>query len=133
MDKVHSKICENCNLEFKSDYKLNNHMCRIEVRNPTCGDSYLKNWIIFDGCSIIFSRNLKKEIVYLHSQKCIDGVNSCPDLLPGYDSDIINYDGEIWHAPLDDFFSDGEVKWRILKCKFGINIQRRNTYTYRKN
>ena len=108
-------------------------MCRIEVRNPTCGDSYLKNWIIFDGCSIIFSRNLKKEIVYLHSQKCIDGVNSCPDLLPGYDSDIINYDGEIWHAPLDDFFSDGEVKWRILKCKFGINIQRRNTYTYRKN
>ena len=97
--------CQNCNLVFKSQKKLNDHMCRIPVLNPSCGDSYIKNWVIFDGCSRIFSKSLETEIVFLHSQNCINNIKSCPDLLPDYEIDMVNYDGEIWHAPLSEFFS----------------------------
>ena len=54
-----------------------------------------------------------KEIVFLHCQQCIDGVNSCSDLLPGYDSEMVNSDREIWHAAVVDFISGG------VTCTFG--------------
>ena len=103
MDNVHSNICEKCNLEFQSKKKLSDHMCRIHVLNPTCGDSYMKNLTIFESCTRIFSRSLITEVIYVHSQQCIDKMKSCSDMLASYKSDIFNYDGEIWHAPLSDF------------------------------
>ena len=51
----HAFACENCKLTFKNQRKLSEHMCRIPILNPTCGDAYMKNWIIFDGCTRIFS------------------------------------------------------------------------------
>ena len=93
--------CDTCNLAFESERKLSNHMCRINITNPACGDSYMKNWIISNGCTRVFSTSLQTEIVFLHSQQCIDGVKSCPDILPDYDSDMVNYDGEVWHASVN--------------------------------
>ena len=123
MEKFHLIICENCSLEFKSDKKLSDHMCRIHILNPSCGDSYTKNWTIFEGCTRIFSKFLEKEVVYLHSQQCIDNLKSCPDMLKSYDTDIFNYDGEIWHAPISEFFSEGKMKWGSLSSHFDINIE----------
>ena len=102
---VHTFPCKNCNLSFKSERKLSGHMCRIHILNPICGDSYMKNWIIFEGCTRIYSTSLEREIVYFHSKQCIN-VKWCPDMLPYWDSDMVNYDGniDIWHAPLKDFF-----------------------------
>ena len=83
----------------------------------------MKNWTIFDHCTRIFSTNLEKETVYLHSEHCIN-VKRCPDMLPYWDDiDMANFDGEIWHAPLNDFFSEGKISWKSLKCHFGINIE----------
>ena len=96
--------CNNCKKEFISERKLQDHMCRIDVLNPICGDSYLKNWIIFDACTRIFSTSLKEEVVFLHTQKCIDDVKRCSDMLPYYDNDMVNCDGKIWHAHITDFF-----------------------------
>ena len=48
-------------------------------------------------------------------------------MLPDYDFDMANYDGEIRHAPLSEFFSEGDINWKKLKGHFGINIQWRNT------
>ena len=39
----------------------------------------------------------------------------------------IHYDGEFWHAPLNDFFSDGEVNWEGLDGKFDFNIIQTST------
>ena len=78
---VHTFPCKNCNLSFKSERKLSEHMCRIHILNPICGDSYMKNWIIFEGCTRIYSTSLEREIVYLHSKQCIN-VKWCPDMLP---------------------------------------------------
>ena len=80
-------------------------MCRIDVLNSTCGDSYLKNWIIFDACTRIFSKRLKEEVVLLHRQNCIDDVKRCSDMLLYYDNDI---------SHITDFFSDGEINWKAL-------------------
>ena len=88
----HSFLCKNCNLTFNSENKLSEHMCRIPILNPTSGDSYMKNYTIFEGCTRIFSTNLQREIVYLHSEQCIN-VKWCPDMLPYWDSDMVNFDG----------------------------------------
>ena len=98
-------------------------MCRIHITNPACGDSYTKNWIIYNGCTRVFSTFLENEIVFLHCRQCIDGVNSCSDLLPDYDSEMVNSDGEIWHAAVVDFISDGKINWEELRANFGINIR----------
>ena len=120
---IHNIPCENCNLTFNSDRKLSEHMCRMHILNPTCGDAYMKNWTIFDRCTRIFSKNLEKETVYLHSEQCIN-VKRCPDMLPYWDDiDMANFDGEIWHAPLNDFFSEGKISWKSLKCHFGVDIE----------
>ena len=58
----HSFACENCKLTFKNQKKLSEHMCRIPILNPTCGDAYMKNWIIFDGCTRIFSTSQEREL-----------------------------------------------------------------------
>ena len=81
MTYSHTFFCNTCKLEFESQKKLESHMCRIHITNPACGDSYTKNWIISRGCTRVFSTFLKKEIVFLHCQQCIDGVNSCSDLM----------------------------------------------------
>ena len=81
----------------------------------------MKNWMIFDGCTRIFSKNLQREIVYLHSEQCINE-KWCPDMLPYWDSEMVNYDGAIWHAPIIKFFNEGKISWTSLRSHFGINI-----------
>ena len=119
---VHTFPCKNCNLNFKSERKLSEHMCRIHILNPVCGDLYMKNYIIFEECTRIFSTRLEREIVYLHSNQCIN-IKWCPDMLPYWESDTVNYDGnmDIWHAPLNEFFSEGQIIWKKLRSHFGIN------------
>ena len=119
----HKLCCDLCNLDFESDRKLKNHTCKILVSNPSCGDSYTKNWILSHGCTRVFSHSLKREIVFLHSQQCVDGVKSCPDILSDYDIEMVNYDGEIWHDCVDKFISEGKIDWEDLRANFGINIK----------
>ena len=84
----------------------------------------MKNWIIFEGCTRIFSTSLEREIVYLHSKQCIN-VKWCPDMLPYWDTDMVNYDGNIdmWHAPLKEKISEGKISWEKLRSHFGIKIE----------
>ena len=109
----HKHTCVTCNLSFKSESKLDRHMCRTEVQNPACGEYYMKNWFISNGCTRIFSSILEKEVLFLHSQQCIDGVNGCQDMLSYYH--MVKYDGEVWHAPLSDYFFEGKISWDKLQ------------------
>ena len=121
----HAFVCDVCELIFKNEVKLNTHVCRITVANPTYGDYYIKNWIISKSCARIFSNSQKLEVAFLHSPQCINHTNTCQDLisdiqLPNY---IGNYLGHpVWHAPLDDFFSNGSIHWELLSNKFSIKI-----------
>ena len=117
---THKYTCVICNLSFKSESKLECHMCRTEVKNPTCGEYYMKNWFISNGCTRIFSSILETEILFLHSQQCIDGVNGCQDMLSYYH--MVKYDGEVWHAPISEYFFEGKISWEKLQKNFSFNI-----------
>ena len=107
--------CEVCDLTFNSESKLKSHVCQIIVINPAYGDYYTKDLIINIGCTVIFSKSEESEVLILHSQQCLNGINRCPDL-PAH-----NYDGDTWHAPLNDFFSEGKIIWENLG-NFSIRI-----------
>ena len=97
----HEYKCDVCELTFQSDTKLKTHMCRVHVKNPTCGDHYTRNYIVWKCCTVIFSKSKEQEVVYLHSEQCFDNSNRCSDLYPSYH--MTNYDGEAYHTPLNDF------------------------------
>ena len=59
-----------CNLTFKSEGKLKEHMCRIHIENPTYGYMYMKNWIVHMNCTTIYDRNKQVEVALLHSAEC---------------------------------------------------------------
>ena len=117
----HAFVCEECDVIFKNKVKLQTHMCRIIVRNPTWGDYYMKNWVIAKTCARIFSSSDKKEVLFLHAQECIDLTNSCQDLDSDYD--LPNYYGDTSHAPLKDYFSNGLINWELLHGQFETSIK----------
>ena len=77
----HELLCETCSSNFKSEKKLKEHMCRINILNLEFGQYYMKNWILADGCTRVFSKTLGEEVLFLHSQQCIKKLKSCLDLL----------------------------------------------------
>ena len=116
MKTEHDFKCEICELSFKCDAKIKAHYCRVKVINPTHGDYYTKDWILVNSCTRIFSRSRKCEVLFVHSVQCLNNDRSCSDL-PGH-YHLANYDGEYWHAPLNDFFlrakSAGKICMEIL-------------------
>ena len=117
----HAFSCEVCGIIFKNKVKLQTHMCRIIVKNPTCGDYYTKNWVIAKTCTRVFSSSEKKEVLFLHSEQCIDQSKSCQDLNSDYS--LPNYYGNTFHAPIDDYFTNGLMNWESLHGQFDINIE----------
>ena len=91
-------------------------MCRVHVKNPTCGDHYTRNYIVWKCCTVFFSKSKEQEVVYLHSEQCFDNSNRCSDLYPSYH--MTNYDGEAYHTPLNDFFSNGKIDWNALNGQY---------------
>ena len=116
----HEFRCGTCSYKFKSEKKLKDHMCRVNILNPEFGQYYMKNWILADGCTRVFSKTLGEEVLFLHSQQCIKKLKSCPDLLSYYDIDMVNMDGKIWHAAVNNFISEGKVNWHELGRNFNI-------------
>ena len=117
----HEFSCEICELTFKYEEKLQTHMCRLTLTNPTCGDYYPNHWILVNGCTQIFSCSKKREVLILDCKLCLENKNSCLDLPSYYNS--VNYDGVHWHAPLDTFFSKGKICWDDLHGDFDIRIR----------
>ena len=54
-------------------------------------------------------------------EECLNNEISCSDL-PGH-YHLTNYDGEYWHAPLNDIFCEGKISWEDLHGDFNIRIR----------
>ena len=119
----HKLSCDICDLTFKSESRLTTHMCRVNVKNPTCGDYFTKKWVVAEGCMRFFSTPEEREFLILHSKQCFDNESRCCDMPKHYDNDISNYDGETWHARLEDFFFAGTISWEDLNGDFDIQIR----------
>ena len=60
LSDVYEHKCTLCNYTCKTELKLKNHICKIDIQNPTFGDFYMKNWIVANKCSPIFSSKRKR-------------------------------------------------------------------------
>ena len=114
MQEKHEVQCEDCSEKFKGLNRLKNHMCRLYIGNPSCGDFYVKNWMIKNECVRVFSENLKREIAIIHSEVCLDK-HSCTYVLPEFISQprYIDNSGFI-HLHSSELIIDRNVKWAIL-------------------
>ena len=80
VSKMHDEKCNTCDLAFESRDKLKDHICKINVRNPTHGNCYLKNWILAKGCTPIYNKATKEEIVTLHVDDCLRRISPYAEL-----------------------------------------------------
>ena len=113
--------CDVCSLAFQTEGKYQTHICRVHVKNPECGDYYTRSKFTVNGCTLIFSKSKEREVLYLHSEQCLTNINRCSDIYSGYH--MTNYDGETYHAPLNDFFHEGMIRWEALDGDYDIRIR----------
>ena len=119
MKEHHEVECEYCNVKFSGKKKLKNHMCRNHVKNPSCGDLYMKNWFVKNACVRIFSEQQQKEVATLHSELCVEN-HSCSFLPSNFTSQLIFKDNQdLVHLPASLYFKENlftgfEVKWETL-------------------
>ena len=85
------------------------HTCRVHVLNPEYGEFYTKKWIVYEDCTRKFSRSKETEVLFLHSKKCLEKENTCPDLY-----------GVLWHLPLNGYFSEGKINWSGMEDDYGV-------------
>ena len=110
--------CDVCEYKCKTRSKLKNHMCRMFIENPSFKQLCVKNWIIPNGCTSLFSKKVNQEIAILHSEDCIKNKNQCPDLPDWYPGEHNNYDGSIWHNELGKYLFGRKIDWSILNVDF---------------
>ena len=107
--------CENCNLTCKTKDKLEKHLCRVTVKNPSFCDYYTKNWIVLNRCTPVYHRILKAEVALLHCEDCAQNKNRCIDNFPLWLPAQEDEDGGIWHLEMIRFLKDGRIDWQNLK------------------
>ena len=71
VDDIHGiHRCKECEFEVNDKEKLERHICKLNLQNPSNKSLYMKNWIVKDSCSPVFCNNFKKEVAILHSNDC---------------------------------------------------------------
>ena len=105
--RKHDHKCNACDLAFESKQKIKDHICKISIRNPTHGNCYMTNWILAQGCTPIYNKATKKEIVTLHYEDCWRKISPCAELKPLNQLDI----NDIFHCKVSRFVRNGLVNW----------------------
>ena len=93
--------CDRCELTCKTKLKLKNHICKVEVQNPSYGTLYMKGWYDCHGCTQVYNSTQNKEIAWLHSDHCV--LEEC--------APFRNNSGEIEEAIIED-----EVEHLKMEC-----------------
>ena len=120
MVKFHELLCPQCNCTFAGKKKLDNHMCRIHVENPSSRWFYMKDWFIKDKCIRVFDDESKKEVLLLHSEDCIAN-NACTELPENFQKEISFKDTHgIYHLHSSTYMSLNIVNWEALFMKMSM-------------
>ena len=97
--------CNVCCLAFKTEDRLNKHICRLDVENPTYSEYYIKNWTVANGCTPLFSSTKKIEIAILHSKMCLGGKNICAKR---------TFENTVIHLESEKYLKKGKINWQAL-------------------
>ena len=112
----HENTCLSCNLEFETHDKLKKHKCKIIIHNPEFKYYFVKNWLLTHGCSVLFNRNMKKEVAILHSDTCWNLICPCRELPGWYTRGQTLHDADgVFHVALNEVVKEGKVDWQELE------------------
>ena len=75
----HNFPCPDCLNIFRTAHKLEKHICKLEVENPTYDSFYSRDWMNGNGCNSINSTKLCQEVGILHSEKCVLKISARAD------------------------------------------------------
>ena len=99
----------------KTEEKLENHLCRITVKNPSFCDFYTKNWIAINRCSYMFHIIEKVEVALLHCKDCTENKNRCDNKFPLWLPAQEDEKNGLWHLDLSKYLEDGRLNWQAIK------------------
>ena len=95
--------------------KLDNHLCRVSVRNPAFCNFYIKNWIPVNRCSSIFHRIKKEEVAILHCEDCVTKKIRCGENHPLWFPAQEDREDGSWHFEMKTFLKDGRIDWQNIR------------------
>ena len=109
--------CDDCDHLFKTLDDQENHICKIELKNPVFRNLYLQKFIFLKQCSPIFSQENKKEIALLHCDNCWNFTSYCHKLPAWFFGEPLRDKLGILHLKLTDFVQKMEVDWVALNSE----------------
>ena len=116
--RANMETASNCNISNfmgKTKEKLEKHICRVTVRNPTFRNWYTKEWITINRCTYVFHRTKKIEIALFHCQVCAEKKNRCEGKFPLWLPAQDDIEDGIWHLEMTKFLQDGRLDWEAIK------------------
>ena len=66
----HQYKCDTCDLTFKTELKLRDHICKVEISNPKYATLYMKGWYNANGCTPVYCSKQSTDIAWLHCENC---------------------------------------------------------------
>ena len=73
----HNLNCLECYETFATNEKLNTHICKHEIGNPSFEQFYTRSWMDANNCNKIYCNNIKQEVAILHCKKCAKSERTC--------------------------------------------------------
>ena len=112
--------CKVCHMTIRAESKLNTHMCRVIVKNPTHKSLYMKGWYDNNGCAPIFCKLKNQEFAWLHHKKCfIEPCAARQDFIENSEGEKPN-EMEFANMKLDSFITSGDIDWEKILHEIAI-------------
>ena len=61
-------ICDTCELTFRTKDVVLVHICKLNLKNPTFGTLYIKNWYNANGCNALYCTLRNRDVASLHTE-----------------------------------------------------------------
>ena len=110
----HNFPCPNCLNIFRTIDKIDGHICKLEITNPTYQTLYTKHWL-----DRIFCSKLDKEVAILHCENCVEKNKTC-----GWTPYSLLRKDEVTHLESGNFIYECKMRFReILWTKLVAAIE----------
>ena len=98
--------CDICGVAFMMKSKLFNHICKVELKNPSFDTLYTRDWYDVNGCNAVYCTTQNRDVAILHSEKCWSNTDKC--FWPRNEKSVRK------HFLSEKVIKNGEVHWQTL-------------------